>query len=645
MKSRFLLTLVFFVLAGTPGGANCKKPTISNPVAGPDDSGQQIMITWTTDVPADSAVGYGLPNAGTFTEVTDNEGVTSHSVTISRLYPSTQYAWGIRSQAINRGVGCGPGYYAYYGPGGKTVTTHTPPPGPFTYEIVPVGPTYVTQGYGMYFQIKLVPLTGTYSPHSMRMVLAGLPRYTTVRWSDDELWKGDVDKLSTTTVPNDTMSIHEFDYKEPYIKTNVGGTTDPGKYTITITVNGDGGPTEVATWPLNVVSSSTPFSGLAFPSGSPSSYPPIPHLSTYLSSANTYGIQTCAQDQDASPRTLRSNDQHNLTPVAPCCTYGSWFYDGVMVYYNVEKLLKNGRDWQQCRTNVKQVYRDNYALAKPIQTFMMFTQGYYMDYLETHDPADLALINKFNGETYAPYHGVYVDVSYLQREVAYVMRNEIHGVALGQNVPFFGQTSAFMRDYAEDHVLGMIDQICLSKNAQYWENFMTGLQAEALLQYYNLVTKDPRIPPAIACLADYLYTNQWQAINMGSFPYDTFQWKANYNYSNGSTSCMNTLNNLISPMYAWLFKMTGNSAYQTEGDAIFSHGVLFDCPGSSGPSSFLTFPSDSNGKNYSQQYYWGPSYVEWRSPPENLKSGEPYPPSSLSTESIEFDALDSGNAP
>lgn len=631
MNCRFLLTFTIFVIAGTNTSANCKKPTILNPIAAPNDNGREITITWITDVPADSLVGYGVSNPGTFTEVTDRDGVTSHSVTISGLQSSTQYGWGIRSQAIHGGIGCGTGYYAYYGPGGKFVTTQAPPPGSFTYEIVPIGPTYVTQGYGMYFQIRLVPLTGTYAAHSLRMVLSGLPEHTSVRWSDDQLWNVEVDTLSTTRVPNDTMSIHAFDYKEPYIKTNVGGTTPPGNYTITITVSGDGGPTEVATWPLNVVSSSTPFSGVAFPFGTPASYPPIPNLSTYLSSANTYGIQNCAQDTLPSPRTIRPNKPFHLTPVGPSTTYGAWFYDGVMVYYNIENLLKNGKNWEQCRANVKYVYRDNYALTKPIQTYMMFSQGYYMDYLKTSDPADLELINKFNGETFSPYHGWYVDVSSLQREVAYVMRNEIYGVALGQNVPVLGQTSAFIRDYAEDHVLGMVDQICLSQNAQYWENFMTGLQAEALIQYYNIVNKDPRIPPAIACLGDYLHANQWQAIDAGSFPYDKYQSKADLSYANGSTSCMNTLNNLISPIYAWLFKMTGNPAYQVEGDAIFSHGVLFDCaPLPSGPAAYLTFPFGSDGKNFSQQYYWGPSYVEWRSAPSTTKTEQPLPPSGMS---------------
>jgi hypothetical protein len=628
MRTRFFVVTILCLLQGFAVSASCKKPTISNAAATPDKTGQQLTITWTTDLPSDSFVGFGSPNPGTFTDVTDGSGVTSHSVTIKDLLPSTQYGWGVRSQAINNGAVCGPGYVAFYQ--GATVTTTAAPAGAFTYKIVPVGPTYVTQGYGMYFQIRLVPLTGTYSPNSLTMVLSGLPQFTSVRWSDAQIWKVDPDTVSTTTVTNDTVSVYYTNYKEPYIETNVGGTTPPGNYTITITVSGGGGPTQAATWPLHVVPSSAPFSGVSLPFGKPSTYPAIPELSTYLSSANTYGVQNCAQDQDGGHRTIRPNDPSNLTPVGPSTTYGAWFYDGVMVYYNIENLLNNGKNWAQCRDNIKQVYRDSYALVKPIQTFMMFSQGYYTDYLKTGDTADLALINKFNSEVFAPYHGWYVDVSSLQREVAYVMKNEIYGLALEQNVPAYGQSPAFIRDYAKDHILGMIDQICLSQNAQYWENFMTGLQADALIQYYTLSGKDPRIPPALSCLADYLYKNQWQALDAGSFPYDKFQWQMKKNYANGSTSCMNTLNNLISPLYAWLFMMTGDPTYQVEGDAIFSHGVLFDCaPLPSGPSAYLTFPFGSDGKNFSQQYYLGTNYVDWRRAPSTLKSEQPVAPSGL----------------
>jgi hypothetical protein len=146
---------------------------------------------------------------------------------------------------------------------------------------------------------------------------------------------------------------------------------------------------------------------------------------------------------------------------------------------------------------------------------------------------------------------------------------------------------------------------------------MVGLQVDSLIQYYNLVIQDPRIPPAIKCTADYLYANQWQQIDTGAFPYDIGQYYLDSSVANGG-SCMVNLDQYNTPMFAWLFKMTGSATYQTEGDAIFAYAAALDdgedrgCQG--GPNS-LTWPGDSQGKQFSQQYYLGTNYVTWRSAP------------------------------
>jgi hypothetical protein len=646
MKFRFLLLSVIFLIEGTLAGAACKRPTITAPTATPDSTGQQETITWTTDVAADSLVGYGSVNAGTLTPITDLSGVTNHSVTITGLIPTARYNWVIRSRAIDGGEPCDDRYYAYYnGPGGTSFTTAAPPDGSFDYAILPIGGHHVTQGYGMYYGIILYTLSGTYpGPHSLTLQLTGLPSYTTIRWTDNQVIGDDPDKLATTTIPNDTVSLYDFGPgprvggKEPYILTNVGGTTPPGNYTITMTMSGSGLPTHSATWALTVDPASAPFSGVAFPSGTPSSYPAIPNLATYMATASAYGADFCAQDTGVV-RTIRPNDTLRLTPVSPGTTYDSWFYDGVLVYWNVQDLLSNGSDWAQCRTDVKQVYRDGYVAraAGAIPGYMMFTEGYYIDYLNTGEDADVTLINRLDSHMLSPYHANFVDVSYLQRETAYALKNAIYADKLGQNNPRLHQTTAFWRDYMLDHVLGHVDQICLSQNAQYFESFMVGLQAEALAQYYDLVNADPRIPPAIKCLADYMYSDVYNTVTSdpGAFPYDKLRMLTNAGPANGGSSMVD-LNLLIVPMYAWVFKNTGLTQYQTEGDEIWSHGVLMD--GSQhGLRATLGAPSGpppgNSGKVFSQQYYWGTSYVAWRSSPETAKPSrlnQPESPSGLS---------------
>jgi hypothetical protein len=262
---------------------------------------------------------------------------------------------------------------------------------------------------------------------------------------------------------------------------------------------------------------------------------------------------------------------------------------------------------------------------------LTFSKGFYRDYLQTGNPDDLSLIAKWLQQDPFLGNGGIVDVGYSQRETAYLLRNETHAAKLGfTKEPSSwanygsGQVPAWWREYALDHVLGQVDQICLSQNAEYWENFMAGLQMMELLEYYEVTNKDPRIPPAIACLAGYLYKNQWGATDPGAFPYDKEGQLLNTSTANGG-GCYSALNMMVAPAYAWLFQYTGNAndpigghGWQYEGDDIFSAGARFVCspPVQSGAKYALTFPIDSGGKQYSQNYSWGPNYVFWRSAPQ-----------------------------
>jgi hypothetical protein len=699
--------------AGANQYASCTKPVITSPTGVSDATGTQLTITWTTSVPADTSVQASLYNQGTCISnscVTplDPAGVTSHTVVIPNLYPSQQYSWGIRSQAIVGGAACGVGYMTMYGAPASVPSTimSAPPAGPFNYDLTLNGGNYATQGYQFGLTAKVFPLVGTYASNSLKLTVTGLPPFSSVVWPDASTatggyWAVSANVASTTTVARDTITMSDLtgNGNEMLIQTNVGGTTPPGAYTLTVTAsqaNSSGYPTLAKTWTMNVVSTTAPFNGVAFPYGTPTSYPAIPDLAMYSASADTYGQQNCAQDEQPGFRTIRANNStsaaistvsrtsnvttvttvsnlptgalginnnnlvqiagvtdttfntagavtitvtgantftypntgtngtstggtvtNTLTPVATCCTYQSWFYDGVLVYYNVENLLNNGRNWSQCRTNVKQVYRDGYILPGSSQVFMQFTKGYYLDYPITGDTADQTLITKLSAPVFAPYHGTFWNVGYLQREVAYTMRNSMHASLMGLGSNFGNLTQTQFRDYSRDRILSQIDQMCLSQNAAYYEDFMMGLQAMELIDYYQIVSPDPRIPPAIKCLADWMWTNRWQAVDVYTFPYDKYESNFGFSVANGGTSCLTTLNNMISPMYAWLFMMTGNTTYQTEGDTIWDHGVRFDCPGTlpQGPSPYMTYPADSDGKTYSQNYSWGTDYIRFRSNP------------------------------
>ena len=61
------------------------------------------------------------------------------------------------------------------------------------------------------------------------------------------------------------------------------------------------------------------------------------------------------------------------------------------------------------------------------------------------------------------------------------------------------------------------------------------------------------------------------------------------------------LNLLIAPMYAWLYRQTGETKYRDQGDALFAGGVK---------KAYL-----DGGKQFDQNYWWSFDYVRWRSGP------------------------------
>jgi hypothetical protein len=614
-------------LAAAAAPPSCVQPVISNVVATPNGSGTQETISWTTSVAADSLVVFGINNAGNLTSITDTGGVTSHSVPLSNLLPNTQYGYGIRSRAISGGTPCGSAFYGFVD-NTQQFTTAAAPAGTADYYMVPdVSPKFVTQGFGVYLGLRAGNLVGTVPNNTVTVRVTGLPNFVSLTWTDQQIL-GIAGTVSTTTVANDTLKWFQLANTELRILTNQGGTTTPGAYTLTFTASGTGVPTHTATMPLTVDAASTPF-GIAFPFGTPSSFPAIPDLATYKSTATTYGPIHCAQDLDVSPRTIRPNDNANLTPVGPAIQKGSWYYDGVRVYWNVQALTNDGNNYEQCRANVRAVYRDGYVIPNngAIQVFTMFPEGSYKDYVAQNDAASLNALNLMDAHTYAPGNEVQVSVRYLQREVAYSLKNDIFATAANQNNVRFAHPTSFWLQFHLDHVLGHVDQICRSQNADYWETFMTGLEADALIDYYEKVSQDARIPSAIKCLADYIFTNAWNTISddQGAFQYDIWRGATNFGIANGGASSMVPLNLLIAPMYGWLFAKTGLTQYQTEGDTIWDHGVLLDgAAGGIANQLNQAYPGGNSGKLFSQQYYWGPKYVNYRSgistlaPPTNL---------------------------
>ncbi len=142
------------------------------------------------------------------------------------------------------------------------------------------------------------------------------------------------------------------------------------------------------------------------------------------------------------------------------------------------------------------------------------------------------------------------------------------------------------------NVMGQMEQWFVSETARYVYPFMVGLNAEALIEYYE-ITQDPEVPYLLKLAADKMYLNPltWHE---GSESMMIVEEK-NGQVTRGPAP---DLNLMIAPLYAWVCQHTGESKYCDIGDRIFASGVR---------QAYL-----DDGKHFSQNYRWSFKYLEWR---------------------------------
>jgi len=551
------------------------------------ESPTSVTIKWTTDVAADSLVYYGCGDGfGKDTGVRDPAGATSHSVAISGLLPCQAYYFGVRSRAIVAGKTVVPS--PSFSPTAIFSLPKAPPTGIFDYYFHPEGPHHVVQGYDLFIQLNAGPISGNagFKNNSYKITVQNLPPKTALHWPDQE-YNGPAPGAGvrgTTYTANDTISFWAPLTTQFELVTNQGGTTPPGSYTINVTASTlltDGSPGPKKTVPWTVVVDPVP----VFAFGKPSSYPPIPKLRDWQSNMATYGAGNWCNLLTRSGK-----------PCPPGFEQCSWYYDGERVFYQIEDYTKH-KKWETCAMNAQANYRDQYVMARPtpgaIGGWRVFPDGIYMNYLRTGDPTSKAAVHALATKAAGAALWTGHVPTYSIREATYMLTANRLDTKLGND------RSRQMKQMVSI-VLGHIDQIT-SGPAPSNETFMDGLAAEALIHYYEDGHQDDaRIPAAIQKLADWLWDNAWyQNKGAGFFCYSAYQASIGMPQGEG----LRNLNLLIAPMYAWLFRTTGKSKYQAEGDQIFASGVDFAPEGTLGWS----------GKNFMQQYRWSFDFVEWRS--------------------------------
>jgi hypothetical protein len=209
------------------------------------------------------------------------------------------------------------------------------------------------------------------------------------------------------------------------------------------------------------------------------------------------------------------------------------------------------------------------------------------------------------------------------------LREDAYGLEALLDDQTLNGTSHPLLPQAESALLGALDQIFIQKRFTWYQPFMVGLAAEALIQY-NEQYPDPRVPYILKQALDSMWSAAWRpdlhgfyyrcyalnlpdlpadlpAGNHGCFDPDTTPGNADgtaYPWTPGDTFDYNdgqpNLNNLISPAYAWMYLQTGDTKYREEADSIFADGVIYN--------DAINWA----GKEFSQNYRWSFDYIKWR---------------------------------
>ncbi|MDQ2974644.1 MAG: glycoside hydrolase family 88 protein, partial [Acidobacteriota bacterium] len=435
----------------------------------------------------------------------------------------------------------------------------------FNFSLSAYGPHSVVQGHDSYIRVSGKTLSGTSASTSLSV--QNVPAGTSDSWPDGS-------------------SFGTADFNSA-LRIRAGSTTPQGSYAIQITAVSNGVTRQIA-YNFSVIAPPAPTIPPVI-----NSMPAIPNLSDWQSHMTTKGQQTC---------------NYLDTPGLTFDDKLSWvYYDQIRVMYQIsDYMTASSSTWNACALKARGVYRDSYVIPNNggVPGYWNFSTGLRMDYERTGDAQSKnAALLLSEQASYArdstPLESL-IDTS-RSRETAYAILAKLDAEKLGS------APSARLVPLV-DIALGHMDQWFVSKTSRcpnpcdpaaavgqyYLQPFMFGLTMRALIVYYEK-TGDPRIPAIIKTAADWLWANAWVAADR-AFWYEN--WVSDPAQLFPARAGSPDLNLLIAPAYAWLYRQTGNATYQSEGDQIFSGGVL---------GAYL-----DGGKQFDQNYIWSFDYIKWR---------------------------------
>lgn len=295
------------------------------------------------------------------------------------------------------------------------------------------------------------------------------------------------------------------------------------------------------------------------------------------------------------------------------------------VYYDVwacgyfSKKLTGDATYQTVMDFAFDIYYTQYIAPNiAIPQYWIFTDGWAQRYEDDGAAADAALVIEIAGK------GNYADGSasdeldmattIYSRENAYALENYVNVMRVG------GTKHAKFNNRLQD-CYDHIDQ-WVGGSATYYRPFMGALTLKALAWvwlYAKTQIPDTTIFKAkYKALLDYtwLFWNETGA----AFQYTNISTASSTGFTgfgvdSGGTELAPDLNLLISPCYAFYWKITGDATFITKHDKIFNGGVSVYNGNTHTSGAWFGNPANVasiNGKHIGQNYIWADRGIEWR---------------------------------
>jgi hypothetical protein len=382
----------------------------------------------------------------------------------------------------------------------------------------------------------------------------------------------------------------------------VPAVTPPGDYRITVkSSEARGSAVNPNSFQYTLTAVRLPVTNIA----DPKEFPKIPGLKTWeqimTSSTNGGGsapsmYPRCVNRKDQEAPLGWADAQGRISSTPTGVPYPVAYFPGSNArvwFYNDETFFRiahytGDRSWANCGIFVAEAMRDKFKQFGPnaMPPIFYFPWTLVAAYRFTQDTSYRDAVISIGEEG----NGIAGSVSdnYIRENAFAFERRLAMREVTGQedfNLPYYAEA-----------VLGQLYVNATGKpDRTFNEPFMLGLAMRPLMRWY-MISHDERIPVVIKLTLDKIW-DSW------------YDQRAHHLYYNPEPSgercavdCQKStsakLNNLVSPAYAWYWRLTGDEVMRQRGDDMFSH--TYD----------EGFPYSA--KEWSQGFYWSWDFVDWR---------------------------------